>query len=76
MKTNELIDLAVDLGTRCDIDSWIDLKKIVLVSIPAQDRAKFSTRDPSTKRQSLNSLEIQIIDNYEKKTGICLEVPR
>ena len=76
MKTDELIDFAVDLGTRCKVSSWSDLKKIVLVSIPSGDRSKFSTRDPDTKRQSLNSLEIKIINNYEKKTGVSLEVPR
>jgi len=76
MENNKLVELAIDLGVRCDVYSWIDLKKIVLVSIPSGDRKKFSTRDPHTKKQKLNSLELKIIDNYKKKTGVCLEVPK
>ncbi len=75
MKMQDLMEIAVDMGSRCEVESWIELKKILLLSIPAPDRAMFSTRDPETKKQTLNSIERQIVDNYEKKTGIRLEVP-
>jgi hypothetical protein len=76
MKNWEIIETAIDLGSRCDVSSWVDLKKMLLLSLPPKERMKFSTRDPITKQQSLNSLEREIVDNYEKKTGVTLEIPR
>ena len=74
MNVDEIINAAIDLGTKCDIESWIDLKKIVLISIPSKDRSLFSTRDPKTKEQSLNQLEHAIISSYEERTGIKLRI--
>ena len=76
MSPREIINVAVTVGTMCEIDSWLDLKKVVLVSIPPEDRTQFSTRDPKTKEQSLNKFERTIVENYEKMTGISLKVPR
>lgn len=75
MKDSEIIDYAIDLGLRCEVDSWLDLKKVLLLSLPAQQRTKFSTRDPFTKQQSLNKFEKMIVDTYNKTTGIDLELP-
>jgi hypothetical protein len=74
MSPREIIDIAVAIGTMCEVDSWLDLKKVVLISIPSKDRAQFSTRDPKTKEQSLNKFEHDIVENYEKRTGIRLRI--
>ena len=76
MKNWEIIEEAIELGARCEVETWLELKKMLLLTLPSAERTKFSTRDPDTKIQSLNQLEKEIIDNYRKKTGIDLEVPR
>jgi hypothetical protein len=75
MKEWEIIEQAIEIGTACGVKTWLDLKKMLLVSLPSTEREKFSTRDPVTKKQNLNKFERQIINNYEKKTGVELEVP-
>ena len=76
MKIGEILELSIELGPKCEVTSWMELKKILLLSLPAGERSLFSTRHPETKKQSLNELERRILDNYEKKTGVKLEVPR
>lgn len=76
MNNAEIISVAVNLGTLCNVSSWLDLKKIVLISIPPKDRSLFSTRDPKTKKQSLNKLEHAIISEYQEKTGVKLKVSK
>ena len=75
MKDSEIIDYAIELGSKCEVASWLDLKKILLISLPSSQRTKFSTRDPFTKHQSLNKFEKRIVDNYSKTTGVNLELP-
>ncbi len=55
-------------------DDWMDFKKIMLKTLPSSMRKKFSTRDPKTKKQTLNDFEIKMIDIYFKKTGILLKL--
>ena len=57
-------------------DGGMDFKKIMLRSLPSSMRKKFSTRDPKTKKQSLNEFEVKMIDIYLKKTGILLKLER
>ena len=76
MTVPDIIETALDLGTRCDVRTWIELKKVLLLSLPSHERSRFSTRDPETKTQALNEMERLIVDTYQKKTGIILEVPR
>jgi hypothetical protein len=57
-------------------DGWMDFKKIMLRSLPSSMRKKFSTRDPKTKKQSLNEFEVKMIDIYLKKTGVLLKLER
>lgn len=52
--------------------NWMDFKKIMLKSLPSKMRKSFSTRDPKTKKQSLNSFEREMIDIYYRETGIEL----
>ena len=75
MTNQELIIYAVDIGARCEVSSWMDLKKILLISLPPSERSRFSTRDPATKLQALNQLEAKIIKDFQKNTGIKLELP-
>lgn len=76
MTIPDIIENAIDLGTRCEVKTWLELKKILLVSIPPPERSLFSTRDPNTKRHKLNKMERTIVDTYQKKTGTILEIPR
>ena len=55
-------------------DNWMDFKKIMLRTLPPSMRKKFSTRDPKTKKQSLNDFESRMIDAYFDKTGILLKL--
>jgi len=73
--SKEILESALDLGVRCGVSSWIELKKVLLLSLPPSQRSKFSTRDPVSKQQFMNELERSIVDNYERMTGIRLEVP-
>ena len=43
---------------------WMDFKKTMLRSLPSKMRKNFSTRDPKTKKQTLNNFERQLIDIY------------
>ena len=55
-------------------DNWMMVKKHLLKSIPANMRTRFSTRDPKTKKQSLNSFEKNVIGVYESLTGTRLRL--
>ena len=55
-------------------DGWMDFKKILLRSLTSSMRKNFSTRDPKTKKQSLNEFEVKMIDIYLKKTGVLLKL--
>ncbi len=69
MERTEILDEAVKIGDACGIDEWMDLKKILLTSLPSPARKNFSTRDPKTKRQTINDFEQWLMDNYCKRTG-------
>jgi hypothetical protein len=51
-------------------DNWIIIKKELLKSLSSQDRMYFSTRDPITKKQSMNDFEKIVAEKWYKKTGI------
>lgn len=55
--------------------NWIVLKKQLLISLPHELRTHFSTRDPKTKKQSVNQFEKSVIEFYENMTGLRLELP-
>ena len=57
-----------------DCDDWVEIKKQILLGIPSELRASFSTRDPKTKEQSLNDFEKFIIQPWKQKTGIDLKL--
>ena len=69
MKHPDILDEAVKIGVACEIDEWMDLKKMLLTSLPSSARKNFSTRDPKTKSQRTNDFERWLMDNYSKRTG-------
>tara|TARA_B100000683_G_scaffold265084_1_gene295568 strand:- start:1048 stop:1293 length:246 start_codon:yes stop_codon:yes gene_type:complete len=69
MTENEIISEAIEIGSVCEVDEWMDLKKLLLRALPPSARSNFSVRDPKTKKQNLNEFELRLIDNYYSKTG-------
>ena len=66
------IDNLVKNDPNCE--DWMELKRYLLTCINPELRAKFSTRDPKTKRQRLNDFEETVIDFYESTAGVKLKV--
>lgn len=66
---------AMGVAYECGATTWVDLKKILLLSLPSSKRCLFSTRDVITKKHSINDFERQVIDTYYGKTGIKLRLP-
>ena len=69
-------ELAFIAGSGSLDEQWMPVKKYLLLSIPSEMRKNFSTRDPKTKKQSLNDFEQVMIDIYEGMTGIRLRLPK
>ena len=69
-------ELAQIAGSGSEEEDWMPVKKYLLLSIPSKMRKNFSTRDPKTKKQSLNDFEQGVIDIYEGMTGIRLRLPK
>ncbi len=76
MTKNEIVGFAIDLGEQCQVETWMELKKLLLVSLPSKDRSNFSVRDPRTKMQKLNHFEQNLLNTYYQKTGKELEVEK
>jgi hypothetical protein len=55
-----------------NVKDWQTIKKEILKSLPASERKFFSTRDPLTKEQTLNELELKIVEKWEKLTNVKL----
>lgn len=66
------IDALIKNDLSCE--DWMELKRYLLKCVNTELRTKFSTRDPKTKRQSLNDFEKKIIDLYEFSAGVKLRV--
>jgi len=73
MTETEIISEAISLGSDCGVESWMELKKLLLVTLPSHARSNFSVRDPKTKKQRLNEFEHRLIDNYYSRTGTRLK---
>jgi hypothetical protein len=67
----EAIDASLNFVARyaADVSDWITIKKELLKSLPPQCRKRFSTRDPITKKQSMNDFEISLAKKWESITG-------
>ena len=73
MTQDQVIEQAITLGQQCSVENWMELKKLLLVSLPPKERTKFSRRDSKTKKQMLNDFEQNLIDNYYSRTGMKLK---
>ncbi len=71
----EMLNEAFSIAAKCEAKTWLDLKKIMLLSLPPKSRTHFSTRNPRTKKQTLNDFEREVIDIYYKKTGVMVRLP-
>lgn len=69
-----ILETALEIGPTCEVKSWKDLKKMLLVTCSPELRSQFSRRDEKTKRMKLNDFEKWLIDIYEKKTGTRLSL--
>ena len=71
MTEEEAIDESLNFVARyaANISDWITIKKELLKSLPPQYRKRFSTRDPVTKKQSMNDFEISLSKKWESITG-------
>jgi len=67
----EAIDESLNFVARytSSVSDWITIKKELLKSLPPQYRKRFSTRDPVTKKQSMNDFEISLSKKWESITG-------
>lgn len=67
---NERIAKELDIIYQCVSGSkynWIDVKKILIRSLPQNLRKGFSKRDPKTKIPKINKFELTIIKYWNKK---------
>lgn len=64
-----------DVAQRCNVVTWVELKKILLLSLPPHERKQFSTRDAYTKKHTVNDFERDLIDIYYRQTGTRLRLP-
>tara|TARA_B100000683_G_scaffold264654_1_gene294534 strand:- start:251 stop:493 length:243 start_codon:yes stop_codon:yes gene_type:complete len=77
MNRDEILFHAVKIGTECEVETWLELKKLMLVSLPSSSRSLFSVRHPKTKKQGFNEFEQWLSHNYEQAAGVKLSgVPR
>jgi 8-oxo-dGTP pyrophosphatase MutT (NUDIX family) len=55
-----------------NVDDWIVVKKELLKTLSSDDRTVFSTRDPVTKKQSMNEFECELGALWSGMTGRAL----
>jgi len=67
----QILDEAVAFvsGYAGHITDWITIKKELLKVMSPADRRHFSTRDPLTKRQSINDFEKIVMEKWYQTTG-------
>jgi len=68
-------ELDVMIAHRLFFDDWMTVKKYLLKSLSPRLRTLFSTRDPWTKKQTLNGFEKNVVEYYEYQTGKKLRLP-
>ena len=68
----EQVNFVMSYASGCD--DWVEIKKQILLGIPSALRSNFSTRNPKTKEQHLNSFEREIIQIWKEKTGTDLKL--
>lgn len=69
---NKIEELALEIGEVYQENDWLVVKKYILKYLNPKYRSVFSKRNIKTKKHTLNSFEIDLIDFYEKKFNIRL----
>ena len=69
-----ILETALQVGPSCEVKTWKELKKLLLLTCNPDLRSEFSRRDEKTKETRLNDFEKWLIDIYEKKTGTRLSL--
>jgi DNA phosphorothioation-dependent restriction protein DptG len=64
------------INSYATIEDWLSLKKEILKEIPSDKRSLFSTRDPKTKKQSINAFEVEVIALWKEISGTDLYLDR
>lgn len=52
-----------------DVDDWVVIKKELLRELPHELRSLFSSRDPVTKKQRPNELELKLAERWSVMSG-------
>lgn len=73
-KKETILETALQVGPSCEVKSWKELKKLLLLTCNPSLRSEFSRRDEKTKEMRLNDFEKWLINIYEKKTGTRLNL--
>lgn len=68
----KIIDEAIEMVSSYvgQTTDWMVIKKELLKTLTPADRMYFSTRDPVTKAQQMNTFEKIIAEKWHQKTGI------
>lgn len=70
-KINELIS---EIAAVYSGNDWLVVKKYILKYLAPSAKTKFSTRNNSSKKHTLNDFELNLIDKYYQKYNIRLEL--
>jgi hypothetical protein len=52
-------------------DDWLTIKQQIVISLPWKHRSLFSRRHEQSKKQVINDFEKEVMEEWEKKTGVC-----
>lgn len=67
-------ELANEIAEVYKGSDWLVVKKYILKYLTPAYKKNFSTRDYISKKHTLNSFELDLIDKYYKSYGIRLEL--
>ena len=74
---HEIIIAELDLiyqGLRDKEYNWIDVKKLLITSLPPKFRTGFSKRHPLTKIPRINNYELEIIETWKRRYNSILHL--
>lgn len=57
-------------GYAVGVTDWVTIKKELLKTLSPTDRRYFTTRDPVTKRHSINEFEKIVMEKWYQTTGV------
>ena len=71
-KYEKALELMLEIGEYYKEDNWIFVKKNILRYSHPDVRTILNTRDPVSKKHTLNETEKRLIKEYSEKTGVNL----